>query len=82
MLTEVPLRGNLDAPATVRTAVLQVFALRHHRQLVTFHLNMSEVLFSLLVLECQHTASARVLQFLVDSVRDLYATDRFLDFHS
>ena len=44
--------------------------------------NMSEILFSLLVLKSQHTASARVLQFLDDSVRDLYATDRFLDFHS
>jgi len=55
MLTEVPLRGNLDTTSTVRTAVLQVFALRHNHELVTPHLNMSEVLFSLSVLECQDT---------------------------
>ena len=75
MLTEVPLRSNLDTSSTVRTAVLQVLALRHHHQLVTPHLYMSEVLFSLSVLECQDTAFASVLQFLSDCVRNLYATD-------
>ena len=75
MLTEVPLGGNLDATSTVRTAMLQVLTLRHHHEFVTPHLNMSEVLFSLSVLECQDTAFASVLQFLSDCVRNLYATD-------